>query len=299
MSNLRKTRFTKKKLPTDNKQKMLQLKKHGDKQNKGRDEQQKPHQSRQSHLGTNRNEFSRYRQAIGFHACREALKMWPKRIKVIFLKQGWESSQDLREMEEMARAERISVQNQPEAFFDRLGSGHQGVSVLVNGGPVFDAKQITQLDKAVILFLDGIVDPHNLGAIMRTSWLLGVSVIVIPHDRAVGLTPTVHKVACGGVEHVPVVFINQFNNLIDEFKQAGFWVFGLAGGEKQNLFNLRIPPKVVWIIGAEEKGLRVSTSRQCDELIAIPQINVDASYNASVATGMALSETFRQHFFEK
>ena len=143
--------------------------------------------------------------------------------------------------------------------------------------------------------LDGIEDPHNLGAILRTSWLTGVHGVLIPEDRAVGLTPTVHKVACGGVEHVPVEETTNFSNYAEDLKKKGYWIYGLSPRGKKSIFELDLPEKVVWAIGAEDKGMRVTTERLCDELVFIPQSSASASYNASVATAMALTETLRQH----
>jgi 23S rRNA (guanosine2251-2'-O)-methyltransferase len=236
-----------------------------------------------------------WRPVIGTHAIKEALNVHASMGKVLWLRQGWESSADLREIQELTHAARIKIEFKPESVVDRFGSSHQGAVLFMNGAPTLSMKGLESLDKSIALILDGIEDPHNLGAILRTSWLVGVQAVIVPEDRAVGLTPTVHKVACGGVEHVPVIETTNFSKYAEEFKKMGYWVYGLSPRGKKSIFELKLPDKVVWAIGSEDKGLRVTTERLCDELVYIPQSSAAASYNASVATAMALTETLRQH----
>lgn len=236
-----------------------------------------------------------WRIVVGNHAIKEALVMRPKKVKGLWLKNGWESSADLREIEEMARKKQITPELRQETVIDKFGSSHQGAALFVEGAPGLDLDHVGDLDQSILLMLDGIEDPHNLGAILRTSWLTGVRGVLIPQDRAVGLTPTVHKVACGGVEHVPVEETTNFSKYTEVLKEKGYWVYGLSPRGKRSIFELDLPEKVIWAIGAEDKGLRVTTERLCDELVFIPQTNASASFNASVATAMALTETLRQH----
>lgn len=236
-----------------------------------------------------------WRIVVGNHAIREALLIRPKKVKGMWLKNGWENSADLKELEALARRQGVKIDTRQESVIDKFGSSHQGAAVFVDGAPEFDAKNFAKHDKSVVLMLDGIEDPHNLGAIVRTSWLTGAHGVLIPEDRAVGLTPTVHKVACGGVEHVPVEATTNFSKHAEELKNLGYWIFGLSPRGTRSIFELDLPEKVVWAIGAEDKGLRVTTERLCDELVFIPQSSASASYNASVATAMALTETLRQH----
>lgn len=236
-----------------------------------------------------------WRAIIGHHAIREALQCHPHMAKVLWIKTGFESSQDLRDIYETAQHHEIKTEVLADTRFDRFGTSHQGAALYLDGGPKFDIEGLRNFTEAKVVVLDGIEDPHNLGAILRTSWLLDVQGILIPQDRAVGLTPTVHKVACGGAEHVPVLETSNFANPIQELKDQGFWVFGLSHKAKKTVFDMTLPEKVVWVVGAEDKGLRVNTERLCDELVSIPQVSAGASYNASVAAAIALSETARQH----
>ncbi|WP_413586559.1 TrmH family RNA methyltransferase [Bdellovibrio sp. HCB274] len=236
-----------------------------------------------------------WRIVVGNHAIKEALQIHPKKVKGMWLKNGWETSADLRDIEELARKHHITPELRQETVIDKFGSSHQGAALFVEGGPGLDLDHVGNLDTSILLMLDGIEDPHNLGAILRTSWLTNVKGVFIPEDRAVGLTPTVHKVACGGVEHVPVEATTNFNKYAETLKEKGYWIYGLSPRGKRSIFELDLPEKVIWAIGAEDKGLRVTTERLCDELVFIPQTSASASYNASVATAMALTETLRQH----
>jgi 23S rRNA (guanosine2251-2'-O)-methyltransferase len=243
--------------------------------------------------------LEKYRLTVGLHSVREAIKVRPGKVIKVLLRQAWNTSSELREIYDFACAKKISIEEKSPSFFDRLTNTNQGVAAYISETPNWTEKTATNSTHSIIVGLDGIEDPHNLGAVIRTSWLLGVEGIITPEDRAVGLTPTVHKVASGGVEHVPVLQVNNFSKQLEILKNNGFWIFGLAAEGKVALYDLKLPEKVVWLIGAEDKGLRVTTKKLCDELVRIPQINADASYNASVAASIAISETYRQHQIQK
>jgi 23S rRNA (guanosine2251-2'-O)-methyltransferase len=233
------------------------------------------------------------RIVIGTHAIAETLTVRPKAVAMAWIKQGYESATDLRELFETLKGLKIKVEVKPLGTMDRFG-GHQGAALMLKEVPELDWARLKDKKISKIMLLDGIEDPHNLGAVLRTSWLMGVDAVLIPQDRSVGLSPSVHKVACGGAEHVPVEICANFTNTLEELKKMGYWVFGLSHEGKKTLFDLKLPEKVVWAVGSEEKGLRTTTERLCDELVQIPQVSAAASYNASVAAAMALTETFRQ-----
>lgn len=233
-----------------------------------------------------------WRIIVGHHAIKEGFLVQPKGLRELWLKNGWESVQELREFEKLAREKGVKVHLKTPTFLDRICASHQGAALLKEGRPHLEEPS---QEVSTMLMLDGIEDPHNLGAILRTSWLMKVEGILIPEERAVGLTPTVHKVACGGVEHVPVEDHVNFSVPVEKLKEKGYWVFGLSHKAKKTIFDLKIPEKVVWAIGSEDKGLRITTERLCDELVSIPQATNAASYNASVAAAIAMTETYRQH----
>lgn len=235
-----------------------------------------------------------WRVVAGHHAIREAFEVNKVGIEELWLQQGWESSSELREWSDFAKRSKIKIEVKSETILERLCHSHQGAVLLVSKRPELDFEALAEKNRSVLVFLDGIEDPHNLGAIFRTSWLMGVDGVFTPEDRAVGLTATVHKVACGGVEHVPLIQDNQFGSSIERLKTEGYWVFGLSHKAEKSIYEFKLPEKVVWMIGAEDKGLRTSSERLCDELVSIPQVAAAASYNASVAAAMALAETYRQ-----
>jgi 23S rRNA (guanosine2251-2'-O)-methyltransferase len=231
------------------------------------------------------------RWVIGIHSVREALKVRKAAVAELCLKQGWESSQELREISEMGK---VPVTKQ-EGWLDRLGSGHQGVAARLTEAPELDWEVLDSAEKSIVLLLDGIQDPHNLGACLRTAWLLGVHAVFIPENRASPLTPTAMKVASGGAEHVPVVADGNLLDTAKTLKEKGYWLFGLAGEAKHDLWQTTFHEKIAIVIGNEESGIRTPLARLCDELIRIPQGAPEASFNASVAAAITLAEVARQH----
>jgi 23S rRNA (guanosine2251-2'-O)-methyltransferase len=239
----------------------------------------------------------------GTHAIFEVLKLSDQIGRdhsrdVLFVRQD-ARSESLSEIQDSARRLRIQIREVSEQFLERICFSHQGAVLATEPAPELDLPATLQRDRAQILLLDGIEDPHNLGAILRTAWLVGVVGVICPSDRSVDLSPTVHKVACGGVEHVPVLRVQSFRASIETLKEAGFWVFGLSHRAKQSLYQIKIPEKVVWVIGAEDKGMRSTTEALCDELISLPQTSPDASYNASVSAAVVMFEGRRVQEFSK
>ncbi len=235
------------------------------------------------------------RTAIGLHACREALSAHPKEIRKAILSRDWEKSGDLKELRKVLQSLKIQTEFQAVQQLDRIGSHHQGIALDINHTPEPDWTTLLKKDRQVYVALDGIEDPHNLGAMIRSSWLLGVDAILSLKNRSVGLTPTVHKTASGGTEHVPVEFHANLQSSIEWLKEQGVWVMGLSEKGNKSIFSVEIPKKVLWIVGGEEKGIRKSYQDLCDDLVTIPQTVAHHSFNASVALGITLAETWRQN----
>jgi 23S rRNA (guanosine2251-2'-O)-methyltransferase len=235
------------------------------------------------------------RWVIGLHSCQEVLKVRPRAISDVWLRTDWERSEDLTLMAERTHRYHLKPQNKSVSQLDTLGHGHQGVAFLVTEDPQLDW-EILKADKPqIVLILDGLEDPQNLGSILRTSWLTEVAGIFTPDDRAVGLTNTVCKIASGGAEYIPVERVSNFAPTFERLKELGFWVYGLAEKGEQVPWQLKLPQKVAWVVGSEGSGLRITTERMCDELVRLPQAKTGSSYNASIAVAMALGETIRQH----
>lgn len=235
------------------------------------------------------------RWVVGIHSAREVFRLRPHAIAEMWLRNDFARSEDLKEFAQAAKTNSLQIQERTVPQLDAIGHGHQGIALRVTENPKIDWQALESDEKAVILVLDGLEDPQNLGSILRTAWLAGVKGILIPEDRAVGLTTSVCKIASGGAEHVAVERHTQFSQVFKRLKDLGFWIYGLAEKGKQSPWDLKMSSKVVWVVGAEDAGIRITTERICDELIRLPQVKTGSSYNASIATAMALTETIRQH----
>ncbi|MGG6297448.1 23S rRNA (guanosine(2251)-2'-O)-methyltransferase RlmB [Leptolyngbya sp. AN02str] len=181
------------------------------------------------------------------------------------------------------------------------GANHQGIvaqvapySYLELADLIQQAKQTTE--QPVIIVADGITDPHNLGAIVRTAEALGASGLVIPQRRSAGITSTVIKVAAGALETFPVARVVNLSRALEELKEAGFWIYGTAAEAAQPVNTVTFQGPVVLVVGSEGDGLNLLTQRNCDVLVSIPLKGKVESLNASVATGMVLYEVFRQRW---
>lgn len=240
------------------------------------------------------------RVVFGHHAILEVYKVRPKEVRALIIKKNFQTSSELQKIYDYhVKFSDGQVMEVDEAVLESQFGRTQGAVVVADELPELDLESIKNNEKSLILALDGVEDPNNLGAILRTAWLMGVNGVLLPQDRSVGLTPSVHKVASGGVEHVMVYYSNQFSQVFEQLKQYGFWVYGMSNDGKSNLFEQKFHDKVVFVLGGEDSGLRTSTQKSCDELLKIPQIDTDASYNVSVAAAIALTEGFRQIHFKK
>lgn len=242
------------------------------------------------------SKFPRGRYVVGIHSAKEVARIRPHAVHSLWLKKGWEENKELTWFAEWAKKNNIKTHVQPVKFFSNLCQTHQGLCLVVTERPKFDYKELDENTKQTVVILDGLEDPHNLGAILRTSWLLGVKAVFVPKKQGSPLTPTAIKVASGAVEHVPVIEEANLASVIEGLKKQGFWVYGLAQNHTTNLYNVELAEKVCWVVGSEAKGIRKPVLNACDETVCIPQENELASFNASVACAMALSETKRQFF---
>jgi 23S rRNA (guanosine2251-2'-O)-methyltransferase len=238
--------------------------------------------------------MSGLRTVIGLHACAEVLKVRPKAIREVWLRGDHERVAALKPWLQFSQRQRVLLKVQSAKTLDALGSGHQGLAVIVDGGPELDWSALKTAPKAIIVALDQVEDPHNVGALLRTAWLVGAHGLLVPDRRSAHMTATVAKVASGGAEHVPLEVVDNLAQALTDLKDSGFWIFGLAHDADQNLWQMRLPDKVVWVLGSEEAGMRSTTEKQCDERVQLFQTESTASYNVAVAGGMALSETLRQ-----
>lgn len=150
-----------------------------------------------------------------------------------------------------------------------------------------------------LLILDGVQDPHNLGACLRTAEAAGVNAVVIPKDRSVTITDTVRSVACGAAERLPLVSVTNLARTMRQLSQSGIWIVGTSDNAEKSLYQLDLTMPLAMVMGSEGKGLRRLTSEHCDFLGRIPMHGSAKSLNVSVATGVCLFETVRQRALKK
>jgi len=197
-----------------------------------------------------------------------------------------------------ARERGVAVRREPRQALDRLAGGgaHQGVVALSSSQSYASLDGIIRAaaEDAALVLLDGVEDPHNLGAIIRSAYAAGAAAVVIPERRAAGLTGTVAKASAGALEHLPVVQVKNLNRAIDELKRENFWIYGLDERGEQSYDEAEYSGRVALVLGAEGKGLHRATAERCDFRIRIPVAGAIASLNVSVAAGVVLFELLRQ-----
>jgi 23S rRNA (guanosine2251-2'-O)-methyltransferase len=186
------------------------------------------------------------------------------------------------------------VRFEPRSSLDRLAgtSAHQGVIAL--GA----AKKYADIDAAtasqLVVVLDGVEDPHNLGAIVRTAHAAGAGAIIIPERRAAGITDVVAKAAAGALEHLPVVRVTNINRALEELKERGFWIYGLDERGTDAYTKVDYASPAAFVLGGEGKGLHEQVRKHCDLLVRIPMAGAISSLNVSVAAGVVLFEWLRR-----
>lgn len=183
---------------------------------------------------------------------------------------------------------------------DRLGSltgsdGHQGIGAQVEPFPFSDPARIMDVEgSGLVLVLDGLTDPRNLGALIRTALCVGVNGVILPKDRSVSVTPAVSMASAGALEHIRLARVTNISTVLKQLKSNGFWVAGLDPSARQSIFEAGLAGALTIVVGSEEKGIRPLVKKNCDFLISIPQQGRVDSLNVSVAGAVAMYEAFRQ-----
>lgn len=233
----------------------------------------------------------------GFHAIMAALEDGAVKPFEILLA---DSRQDerARRLQDAARLLAVKVRSVSRADLDIYAPGlrHQGVLALMPETALSDEDvlELPATPQRLFLALDGVQDPHNLGACLRSAEAVGVTGVIVPKDRAAGLSAVVRKAAAGSAERVPLVAVTNLSRTLDRLKERGYWLVGLAGEAEQSLFEADLVGPLVLVMGAEGQGLRRLTRETCDRLIRIPMLGKLESLNVSVATAVCLYEAFRQ-----
>jgi len=241
--------------------------------------------------------------AFGIHAVNELIKRSPERFIELFLLKGRDDER-LMSIINLSRKYGIPAQMVNRKVLDDKSEGeqHQGVVARITAGKTYTENDLDDIIKqaeraekpAFLLILDGVTDPHNLGACLRNADAAGVQAIIVPKDNAARLTATVRKVAVGAAETVPLVQVTNLVRTMKQLQQQGVWIIGTAGETDTCLYDVALSGPMALVMGAEGKGMRRLTRENCDQLVKLPMAGSISSLNVSVATGICLFEIVRQ-----
>lgn len=244
----------------------------------------------------------------GIHAVDSLLRHNPRSVRHLWLREG-RNDKRIAALVDLARNQGVAVAMVSRAALDeRVSARHQGAiaevdeSVEAAGGEGANIWSEADLLAAVerksgpllLLVLDGVTDPHNLGACLRSADAAGVDAVVVPRDKSAGLTPVVRKVACGAAESVPFVRVTNLTRTLQALKALGVWVYGTDGGAEKSFYDSELTASLALVLGSEGQGMRRLTREQCDFLVQLPMAGTVSSLNVSVAAGVCLFEVARQ-----
>jgi 23S rRNA (guanosine2251-2'-O)-methyltransferase len=233
------------------------------------------------------------RLTVGIHPVREALRAGRPLERVLIAKGA--ASPRIQEIIELCRSNSVPVRFEPRELLDRATKGvsHQGVIAFGAAHSYVELKDVIDGAKLIVV-LDGVEDPHNLGAIIRTAHAAGANAVVVPERRAAPLTETVSRAAAGALEYLPLIRVVNVNRTLEQLKECGFWIFGLdeRGTEMYDKVEYAAPTAIV--LGGEGKGLHSGVQKHCDVLVRIPMSGAVSSLNVSVAAGVVLFEWRRR-----
>jgi 23S rRNA (guanosine2251-2'-O)-methyltransferase len=231
----------------------------------------------------------------GVHAVYEALASHRLPVERIHIARESRSAR-LKEILDLARDRGVPVRWEERTILDRMAEGevHQGIIAISAAAGYADFEEVFKSDLPLVVALDGVEDPHNLGAVLRTAEACGASGIIVPERHSAPLSATVVKASAGASAYVPVVRVRNLVNAIDEMKERGLWIVGVdpAGREEWTAFDYKTPTAIV--LGGEHRGLRRLVREHCDMLVRLPMLGKIASLNISVAAGVVLYEVVRQ-----
>lgn len=236
----------------------------------------------------------------GIHAVQTALLKTPQSIVEVWIDAN-RADKRMAQIHERVKKNGMLLHEVSRHELDRIldGVNHQGVIAHCELPRVLEEAQLYALidglnKPALLLILDGLQDPHNLGACVRSADGVGVDAVIIPKDKSVGVTPVVAKVASGALNNVPLIQVTNLARTMEQLKKAGIWIVGMDGKGDQTLYQVDLTLPVAIALGAEGSGLRRLTKEKCDFLVKLPMIGVVESLNVSVASGICLYEALRQ-----
>ena len=237
---------------------------------------------------------------FGLHAVQSVLDNAPERVLELLVLQG-RHDQRMQSILAIAEMHGIPVSEKPRKTLDNMAEGnHQGVLAMAKPAKALSEDDLYAMvgDSAkatpFLLVLDGVTDPHNLGACMRTADAAGVHAVIVPKDNSVGLTDVVRKVACGAADSVPLIAVTNLARTLQKLQDKGVWVVGTAGEVDKSIYQAPLTGPLAIVMGAEGKGMRRLTREHCDHLAYIPMAGSVSSLNVSVAAGICMFEAVRQ-----
>ena len=232
----------------------------------------------------------------GFHAVEEALAAG-RALDRIVIARG-RHGERIEAVVRLAKSRGVPVRFEARQQLDRLTAtrDHQGVAALAAAKPTIELEDLLarQTDHGLLVLLDGVEDPHNLGAIIRSSLAAGANGVVMPERRAAGLTDTVERASAGALAHLPVARVKNLVRAMEQIKEAGYWLVGLDERASKNYTDVDLKGSVAVVLGREGEGLHELTRKRCDFLVSLPTAGPVRSLNVSVAAGIMLFEVVRQ-----
>ena len=236
----------------------------------------------------------------GINAVSSALEHDAANVREVLVEAGGRNPR-LVEIESQARRLEIDVRRVAQQALDGVAGGlrHQGVVARYEAARMWDEHELHDLieqaeGRALVLVLDGVQDPHNLGACLRSAAAAAVTAVVIPRDKAVQVNATVRKTSAGAADRIPVIAATNLSRCLRDMQKQGVWIYGLAGETEASLYGIDLTGNVALVLGGEGDGLRRLTRENCDALVKIPMPGEMESLNVSVATGISLFEAVRQ-----
>ncbi|PXA71477.1 23S rRNA (guanosine(2251)-2'-O)-methyltransferase RlmB [Vibrio sp. 11986-1-5] len=235
----------------------------------------------------------------GIHSVNAVMQREPARIIEVYVLKGRQDDRLLPLLNELQRLG-LSIQEMGRKALDdkAQGANHQGLIAKVKPAKALNEHDLdailSQYQQPLLLVLDGVTDPHNLGACLRNADAAGVAAVIVPKDRSAPMTATVSKVACGAAETVPLVRVTNLARTMRALQEQGVWFVGTAGEATHDLYQSKLTGPLAIVMGAEGDGMRRLTRDTCDDLIKIPMAGSVSSLNVSVATGICLFEAVRQ-----
>lgn len=235
----------------------------------------------------------------GIHSVNAVMQREPARIIEVYVLKGRQDDRLLSVLNELQRLG-LSIQEMGRKALDdkAQGANHQGLIAKVKPAKALNEHDLdailSQHEQPLLLVLDGVTDPHNLGACLRNADAAGVAAVIVPKDRSAPMTATVSKVACGAAETVPLVRVTNLARTMRALQEQGVWFVGTAGEATHDIYHSKLTGPLAIVMGAEGDGMRRLTRDTCDDLIKIPMAGSVSSLNVSVATGICLFEAVRQ-----